>query len=141
VDIYWTASRFDELSTLPPVGKNISRQAVVPWRYHFNTGNSPDDVDNSHLLVYHSMVDVGGVGANARLDGITRDKSPSRMVCVSCVLTTGLATNTCCNKSSYQSVLRTRKCRPSSPDLRFWHGIDSGISRGRGGMIPFLKTG
>lgn len=39
VDIYWTGSRLGQLSTqLPPVGKNISRQAIVPWRYHFNTG-------------------------------------------------------------------------------------------------------
>src|SRR5947207_5763774 len=39
VDIYWTGSRLTQLPpTIPPVGKNISRQAVVPWRYHFNTG-------------------------------------------------------------------------------------------------------
>jgi alpha-N-acetylglucosaminidase len=39
VDIYWTGSRLSQISqTLPPVGKNISREAVVPWRYHFNTG-------------------------------------------------------------------------------------------------------
>jgi hypothetical protein len=42
VDIYWTGSRLTQLSPIiPPVGKNISRQAVVPWRYHFNTGTSP----------------------------------------------------------------------------------------------------
>jgi len=39
VDIYWTGSRLGELpEVLPPVGSNISRQAIVPWRYHFNTG-------------------------------------------------------------------------------------------------------
>lgn len=39
VDIYWTGSRLSQISEqLPSVGKNISRQAIVPWRYHFNTG-------------------------------------------------------------------------------------------------------
>ena len=39
VDIYWTGSRLGQISErLPPIGKNISRQAIVPWRYHFNTG-------------------------------------------------------------------------------------------------------
>ena len=37
MDIYWTGSRLSQITTLPPVGKNITRQAVVPWRYHFNT--------------------------------------------------------------------------------------------------------
>jgi len=42
VDIYWTGSRLGQISAqLPPVGQNISRQAIVPWRYHFNTGTSP----------------------------------------------------------------------------------------------------
>jgi len=39
VDIYWTGSRLGQLpEVLPPVGSNITRQAIVPWRYHFNTG-------------------------------------------------------------------------------------------------------
>ena len=39
VDIYWTGSRLGQIpEKLPPVGKNVSRQAIVPWRYHFNTG-------------------------------------------------------------------------------------------------------
>ena len=38
-DIYWTGSRLGQLpEQLPPVGQNVSRQAIVPWRYHFNTG-------------------------------------------------------------------------------------------------------
>jgi Alpha-N-acetylglucosaminidase (NAGLU) tim-barrel domain len=41
VDIYWTGSRLGELpQVLPPVGSNITRQAIVPWRYHFNTGTT-----------------------------------------------------------------------------------------------------
>ncbi|KAI0780775.1 alpha-N-acetylglucosaminidase [Trametes elegans] len=38
VDIWWTGSRLNELpSRLPKVGKPIKGQAIVPYRYHFNT--------------------------------------------------------------------------------------------------------
>jgi alpha-N-acetylglucosaminidase len=41
VDVSWTGSRFADLPReLPPVGKNMTRRAIVPWRYHFNTGTS-----------------------------------------------------------------------------------------------------
>ena|SRR5579859_2311511 len=76
VDIYWTGSRLTQLSSIiPPVGKNISRQAVVPWRYHFNTGTSPSltywkmIADGSYVLVYYGMVDLGRMGEYVRLDG------------------------------------------------------------------------
>ncbi|KAI0363473.1 alpha-N-acetylglucosaminidase [Pilatotrama ljubarskyi] len=38
VDIWWTGSRLGELpSPLPKVGKPVKGQALVPYRYHFNT--------------------------------------------------------------------------------------------------------
>lgn len=95
VDIYWTGSRLDRLATeMPPVGNNITRQAIVPWRYHFNTGNAFEcRIDASYIRVYDNMVGVGRVGANARLDGSPRDKSSSRMVsCFHAFLTSGWAT-------------------------------------------------
>ncbi|KAI9065123.1 glycoside hydrolase family 89 protein [Trametes sanguinea] len=38
VDIWWTGSRLNELpSHLPKVGQPVKGQAIVPYRYHFNT--------------------------------------------------------------------------------------------------------
>ncbi|KAH7910217.1 glycoside hydrolase family 89 protein [Hygrophoropsis aurantiaca] len=38
VDIWWTGSRLDQLpSTLPSVGKFLTRSSIVRYRYHFNT--------------------------------------------------------------------------------------------------------
>lgn len=38
VDIWWTGSRLDQLQLPPPpVGKPVSGEAVIPFRYHFNT--------------------------------------------------------------------------------------------------------
>ncbi|KAH9857034.1 alpha-N-acetylglucosaminidase [Lenzites betulinus] len=38
VDIWWTGSRLSELPLiLPKVGKTVKGQAIVPYRYHFNT--------------------------------------------------------------------------------------------------------
>ncbi|OSD08704.1 glycoside hydrolase family 89 protein [Trametes coccinea BRFM310] len=38
VDIWWTGSRLNELpSHLPKVGQPVEGQAIVPYRYHFNT--------------------------------------------------------------------------------------------------------
>lgn len=62
VDVYWTGSRLSQLpEQLPPVGKNISRQAIVPWRYHFNTG-SPllgRQINKSNILIHNGMVGMG----------------------------------------------------------------------------------
>jgi hypothetical protein len=89
VDIYWTGSRLTRLPPIiPPVGKNISRQAIVPWRYHFNTGTTPYyhlcffrmKINWSHVLVYNSMVDLGRMGEYVGLDGPSRNKPPSVMV-------------------------------------------------------------
>lgn len=38
VDIWWTGARLDNLPPrLPPVGRPLSGNAIVPYRYHFNT--------------------------------------------------------------------------------------------------------
>ncbi|KAK7695253.1 hypothetical protein QCA50_002443 [Cerrena zonata] len=38
VDIWWTGSRLDQLELPPlPVGTPVSGEAIVPFRYHFNT--------------------------------------------------------------------------------------------------------
>ncbi|KAH9901084.1 alpha-N-acetylglucosaminidase [Cubamyces lactineus] len=38
VDIWWTGSRLSEVpSKLPKVGEEIKGEAIVPYRYHFNT--------------------------------------------------------------------------------------------------------
>lgn len=37
MDIWWTGSRLHELQTLPKVGKPVTRSAIVPYRYYFNT--------------------------------------------------------------------------------------------------------
>ena len=62
VDVYWTGSRLGQISEqLPPVGKNISRQAIVPWRYHFNTGSHSlgSKINSSDILIHNSMVGMG----------------------------------------------------------------------------------
>ena len=59
VDIYWTGSRLGQISEpLPPVGKNISRQAIVPWRYHFNTGKTPPPQKAKLMVVTFSYTTV-----------------------------------------------------------------------------------
>jgi hypothetical protein len=65
VDIYWTGSRLKDLSILPPVGTNLTRQAIVPLRYHFNTGTPCHSPDNSDILLYNSMVGMGTMGTTA----------------------------------------------------------------------------
>jgi hypothetical protein len=102
VDVYWTGSRLKELSILPPIGANLTRQAIVPLRYHFNTGTPRHSPDSSDILLYDSMVGMGTMGTIARLDGPARDKPPSCMVSLRKSLTTGLDTNPCFNKSSSQ---------------------------------------
>ena len=89
VDIYWTGSRLTQLPPIiPPVGKNISRQAIVPWRYHFNTGTTAHNhpchfrmkANWSYVLLYDGMVDLGRMGEYVGLDGPARNKPPSVMV-------------------------------------------------------------
>ncbi|KAH7922343.1 glycoside hydrolase family 89 protein [Leucogyrophana mollusca] len=52
VDIWWTGSRLDRLpATLPPVGAPITRSAIVPYRYMFNT------VTFSYTLAFSTFED------------------------------------------------------------------------------------
>lgn len=88
VDLYWVGDRFDQLfpGNLPPVGENITRQAIVPWRYHFNTGSRTATrcSEISNFLVYNSVVGVGRMGVLVRLDGSTWNQPAARMVYSPC---------------------------------------------------------
>lgn len=80
VDIYWfIGSRLDQISTgqLPKVDGVLTGSSVVPYRYHFNTGNLyfvntcnlTTDHRNSNNILHLRILVLGGLGAPTRLDG------------------------------------------------------------------------
>src|SRR5262249_47681915 len=135
VDIYWTGSRLNQLpEKLPCVGKRITRQAIVPFRYHFNTGLPPRSpkliaVTFSYTAVWwdweeweHLLDWLALRGCNLPLAWYIHPKIGIHHMNMYSNILKGLVTNRCCQKFLHQSVLRKLKLHLFSLDLLLKHG-------------------